>query len=277
MPATDERPDHACLLHHPPGDGRPWVRADDGYRTCSKCLDRLRDTLRDIRRLYGTLNATPGAHTDTSSRPTPGFASRPAANMNVVVMRDPRSLPYEAPLSTDGVQYVWDPLADDTLEPGQYGPPGGAYVEKRDVWYGADGRPHTEQPRAMLSVPATLAGITAGIADLRDITPPRGDVPDLVRWLDNQLDWLTRQDWVPEPAAELHRLAAQLRGVDEPRRRIGRCPNTIDEGEHTRPCQAWLYAPLRGDTIVCHACGRRWERDEWLNLGDLLGDAQAAS
>lgn len=256
---NQERPNGSCILHQPPDKGRPWARADDGYKTCSGCLDRLRDTLRDISRLYARLNAAPGAHADTSGRGSPGFTSRPAANLNVIVMRDRRSLPYEARLDT--VQYVWDPRADD----GE-----GAYTEKRDVWIAADGRAHTEQARAPLSVPATLAGIAAGIADMRGVTPPAGDVPHLVAWLDNQLDWLTRQDWVGEPAAELHRLAAQLRGVEEPRRRIGKCPNTLDEGEHTRPCQANLYAPLRGDTITCHACGRRWPRDTWLNLGDLL-------
>lgn len=255
MNDTTTRPDGSCLLHHPPADGKPCARADDGYRTCSACLDRLRTALRDIRGLYANLNATPGAHGDVAGRATPGFTSRPAANLNVIVMRDRRSLPYE--VARDTVDYVWDPDAD-------------AYTEKRDVWIAADGRAHTEQARATLSVPATLAGIAQGIADLRHLTPPCAQVPDLVRWLDNQLDWLTRQDWVAEPAVELHRLVAQLRGVEQPRRRIGECPNTLDEGDTTRQCKAPLFAPLRGDTIVCHACGRRWERHQWLNLGDLL-------
>lgn len=270
MPEHEPRPSWACQLHRPPTDGQPWMKADGGYTTCDGCLNRLRSTLRDIGTGYARLAATPGGSGDHGGRGAPGFRSTPAANLNVVAMRDPRSLPYETKM--DLTVYVWDPLADLTLEPGQHGPPAGAYVEKREVWLGQDGRTHTEQARAVLSVPGALAGICRGIADMRDLTYPRGGVDTLTRWLDNQLDWLTRQDWVAEPAAELRRLAAQIRGVHEPRRRIGPCPNTIDEGDHTRVCGAPLYAPVRDDTIWCHApgCGRRWPRDKWLDLGQIM-------
>lgn len=98
-------------------------------------------------------------------------------------------------------------------------------------------------------------------------------VGDLTRWIDNQLDWVTRQEWVVDVADEIRELAAQLRGVEEPRRRVGRCPNTLDEGETTRECGTPLYAPLAGaraDSIRCHACGRRWHESEWPDLGDLI-------
>jgi hypothetical protein len=41
----------------------------------------------------------------------------------------------------------------------------------------------------------------------------------------------------------------------------------------TRECGAPLYAPAEGsDVIACGACGRRWERAEWLHLGELVPD-----
>jgi len=50
---------------------------------------------------------------------------------------------------------------------------------------------------------------------------------------------------VTELDIALRRLVAQLRPVTgDPRRPIGLCPNTIDDGEHTRECGTRLYAPL---------------------------------
>ena len=269
---TDEpRPSWACQLHRPPKPGQDWMKTDDGYTTCGGCLNNLRSTLRNIGDMYARLDARPGNNGEHDGRGAPGFGSCPPATLTVVAMRDPRTLPYA--IAQDDTVYVCDPNADHTLQPGQYGPPRGEYTERRDVWYGADGRPHQESDHGVLSVPATLAGIAAGIADMRDLTAPRRDVPALIRWLDNQLDWLTRQNWVAEPAGEIHRLAAQIRGVNEPRRRIGVCPNIIDEGATTRPCRAALFAPLRTDSISCTTCKRVWHRSEWLRLGDLLNAA----
>lgn len=268
---TEPRPSWACQLHRPPKPGQSWMKADPSYTTCGGCLNNLRSTLRDIGDLYARLDATPGGSGEHGSRGAPGFGSRPPASLTVVAMRDRRTLPYA--LARDAVTYVFDPNADHVLQPGQLGPPRGEFTERREVWYGADGRPHQESDHGVLSVPATLAGIAAGIADMRELQAPAGGVPEVVRWLDGQLDWLTRQDWVGEPAGELHRLAAQIRGVNEPRRRIGTCPNVIDEGATTRPCTAPLYAPLRTDSISCNACKRVWHRSEWLRLGDLLNAA----
>lgn len=247
------------------------MKADDGYASCSACLDRLRRTLRDISEGWAKLDATPNSGGQHGGRGAPGFGSKPPANLSVVVMRDRRSLPYE--VSHDAVQYVWDPDADHTLRPDQHGPRRGEYVERREVWYGRDGRPHAEQAHALISIPATVAGICAGIAGMRDLTPPPGAVPALIRWLDGQLDWLTRQPWCAEPVAELNRLAVQIRGVHEPRRRIGSCPNVLDDGPTTRVCEAPLYAPVRGDAISCRTCGRVWQRADWLRLGSILRDA----
>jgi len=188
----------------------------------------------------------------------------------VVAVRDWRS---SRSVSEDATVYVWDPLADDVLEPGQLGPPRGAYVAKRRGWRGADGRIHAESQRPPLSVLAELFTLARHVAEARGLDGPmRLTVADISRWLDGQLDWVTRQAGVVAFDRVLRELTSQLRPLTgEPRpKRIGNCPNVIDEGETTRECKTPLFAPLRGDEIHCRACGRRWPRDEWLSLGRTL-------
>ena len=268
---STERPTWACLLHRSPSEDHDWVKADPGYRTCSGCLDKLRADLLDVGKRYHQLNARPGASGEQGGRGTPGYGSRPPASVHIIAMRDPRSRAYE--VSTDGVQYIWDPLADTTLEPGQYGPPSGAYVGKQEVWFGADGRGHREESRPVRSVPYTLASLAELIAEERDMTIGARSVRTLVAWLDNQLDWVTRHELVTDFAADIRALLGQLKPVtgDPSRRHIGYCPNTIDQGDETRTCSAKLYAPLRDDTITCQSCGRQWPRPEWEHLGAMLG------
>ena len=233
----EERPAGSCLLHPPPREGRPWARADDGYRTCSGCLDRLRETLGEVNRRFHLLDPAPGQSGEPSGRGAPGFGSRSPASEHVIAMRDPRS------------------------------------SRTAKVWKAADGKFHTEQERPPLSVPGELDTLAWGIADERGIDGPKSlAVADLVRWIDAQLDWVTRRDSVVALALQLRELSAQLKPVTgEPgRRHIGLCPNVLDEGEHSRECEARLYAPLRGDEISCRACGRVWPREEWLRLGNLL-------
>jgi hypothetical protein len=257
---TEERPDGACLLHPPPREGRPWTRADDHYRTCSSCLDRLRDLLRDINRRYHLLNPAPGQTGDHGGRGAPGFGSRSPASEHVIAMRDTRSVSY--------------PVVDEWYEPLKL--PANLFGHDRRTTGNIDhtAKPYREQDNPPRSVPKALASICGMVAEDRDMTPPpaHATVPDLVRWIDQQLDHITRQAWVADVAGELRGLDAQLRPVTgEPgRRHIGLCPNVIDEGEHSRACEAKLYAPLRGDEIRCRTCGRVWPRDEWLRLGNLL-------
>lgn len=271
---TIERPDWACLLCPPPRQPGRWRPADPGYRTDSGCLDTLRDRLRDIAERHHRLDPRPGADNDHRGRGAPGFGSRAPASDHVIAMTDRRSKPCET--SWDAIAYVFDPLADTTLQPGQHGPPGGAYVQKREVWYGADGRPHAEQETPPRCVPLVLAGIAGLIAEDRDLTAPAThQVADLVRWIDRHLDHVTRQPWVADVADDLRELHDQLKPVtgDPGRRTIGACPNTIDDGPTTRECGSRLFAPLRGDEIRCRTCGRTWPREEWLRLGNLLGQA----
>ena len=241
-----------CLLCPPPKQGSRLRPADAGYKTCTTCYDALRATLSDVRDRYLLLDASPGVGS-TEGRGAPGFGSRPPANPHIIVMTDWRSKSCE--VSHDAIAYVYDP---DT----------GEAIDKREVWYGADGRPHSEQERPVRSVPGTLASLAHLVAEERGITPPPTRlVTVLVRWLDGQMDWITRQELVADFFRDLRDLQAQLRPVTgDKRQRIGVCPNTVDEAE----CGATLHAPTCGDSIVCPACERAWHRPEWLELGRQL-------
>ena len=238
-PHGSERPEPAsrCLLHPPPREGRPWARRDPGYVTCSDCLDRLRDGLREIVRRWLVLDPRPGASGEHGSRGAPGFGSRSPGSDHVIAMRDARS------------------------------------TTTARVWVGSDGKVHREALRPPMSVLGELADMADHVAQAREMTGPTAlDVAVIARWLDGQLDWITRQGGVVEFARVVRDLVAQLRPLTgEPRaKRVGECPNTIDEGEHTRECKAPLYAPIKGDEIQCRACGAKWARELWRRLGQIL-------
>lgn len=287
-PPTDSlvRPDWACVTCMPSTSGHSWTQATRGYRTCDGCLDRLRETLHDIVNRYYKLDTRPGANADPESRGAPGFGSRPPASPHIISMRDKRSKSYE--VAVDGTLYdEWVPVEDPEndveawsrpLPKGVHGPvePPGKYTRAREVWFAADGRAHQEQERPPRSIHHALDSLATMIAEDRGMTPTFGTVADLARWLDRQLDYITRQDWVADVANELHDLLAQLKPVTgDKRQKIGKCPNTItlDDGEHTKECGHPLYAPTdnaRDDTIRCRACGRAWPRPEWERLLDML-------
>lgn len=232
-----DRPQDACILHRPPLDNRSWVRADPGYRTCSGCLDRLRQHLREVADRYARLDPSPGASGD-HGRGAPGFGSRSPASDHIIAMTDPRS------------------------------------SRTAKAWVGGDGRVHCEAEHPPLSVHGELNTLAWVIADERGIAGPddRADVPALVRWIDAQLDWATRCELCSHIAEVVRGLLAQLRpvtGAPKPRY-IGSCPTALDDDT---VCGTRLYAPLRGDTISCRGCGRRWSRPEWLHLGQVLQEA----
>lgn len=242
LPPELERPSSACVLCPAPRDGAPWRSADRGYRTCSPCLDRVRETLRDIVRRYAMLDPTPGATGTGGGRGAPGFGSRSPASDHVIAMLDRRS------------------------------------SATARTWVAADGRVHREPERPPLSVANVLELACWHIAEHRGVAGPaeRCSVDDLVRYLDAHLDWATRQDLVVDLWHWLRALQTQLRPVTgDQRARIGRCPSTLDEGEQTRECGAPLYAPTKGDTIACGSCGRAWPRPEWEQLGRMLADGAA--
>jgi hypothetical protein len=236
-PQSYERPPRACLLCPPPRRVGAWHLADDGYRTCAACLDRVREQLREVGARWAVLDPRPGAQGEQGGRGAPGFGSRSPGSDHVIAMRDDRS------------------------------------TTVARVWRGSDGKIHRESERPPQSVRGVLGRMAFYVAEARDMTGPTPwSVPKIVEWLDDQLDWITRQDGVVEFSRAVRELLAQLRPMTgEPgARKIGQCPNTLDEGEHTRECRADLRAPLRGDEIRCRACGRRWPAAEWLQLGRTL-------
>lgn len=238
MHDTTERPKSACATCPPPSKVGHWRIADSGYRTCSGCYDKLRQMLTDITTRYQLLDPRPGASGEHGGRGAPGFGSRAPASEHIIAMRDRRSSPVAR------------------------------------TWLGKDGRLHQESERPPLSVHNVLDLIAWDVAEARGVDGPTAalDVHELCRWIDGHMDWITRHDTVVEVHQMLRDLLGQLRPVtgDPSPRHIGLCPNTVDEGDTTRSCQARLYAPTRGDSIVCKTCSREWPRSEWLRLGDLL-------
>jgi hypothetical protein len=190
-----------------------------------------------VRDRFAVLDPRPGAQGGDGGPRPPGFGSRSPASDHVVAVRDWRS------------------------------------SRLARTWRGADGRVHRESPRPPLSVLAELFTLARHVADARGMEgPAQLTVADIARWLDGQLDWVTRQGGVVSFDRVLRELVSQLRPLTgEPRpKRVGLCPNTIDEGETTRECKTPLYAPLKGDEIRCWACSRTWPREEWLGLGRTL-------
>jgi hypothetical protein len=211
----------------------------------------LRKQLHEITHRYEQLDPAPASGDGTRSRP--GFGSHPPASLHILAITDPRSKPCE--VARDAVQYV-------------LGPDGEA-VDKVEVWFGADGRAYQESSHPVVSPAARLGGWAAWISEETGHTLTARTVPDLVAWLDRRLDWLTRQEEITEFAVDVRRLAGELMSVTgDPRYPVGRCPNTIDEGDHTRECGARLW--LHGETVRCHACDRPWPRSKWMELADLL-------
>lgn len=233
------RPSWACVLCPPP-KGPAWWPADNGYRTCSRCLDSLREQLSDISRRYLMLDPRPGGAPEQGGRGAPGFGSRAPGSVHIMAMRDRRSSP------------------------------------DARVWIGKDGRVHQEPERPPLSVWGVLDGVCWSIAEARGVNGPdsAADVHELTRWADRHLDWLTRQELVVDVAGDIRLLLAQLKPVTgEPSKaKVGHCPNETEGGT---ACGAILRAPTSGDVISCRQCGREWPRPEWEHLGRLIGQLSA--
>lgn len=236
------RPTWACATCVPPSPTRTWTRADQGFATCSPCYDRIRERLKEVAFRFVQLDPRPGGTGEAGSRGAPGFVSRPPLNLHIVSMRDHRS------------------------------------SQDSKVWVAGDGRVHAEDAHPPIGVWAALNTVGWAIAEHRGVNGPADgdDVYELLRWIDRHVDHITRHaQLVTELDTTLRELLAQLRPVTgDSRKRIGICPNTLDQGDTSRLCEAPLFAPVNGsDVIRCGACGRYWERSEWLHLGDLLNSA----
>jgi len=270
---SNERPDWACQLHQEPSEGHFWKQADEGWRTCEACLVKVRDVIKDIRRLYSKLDVTPGAMQETGSRGAPGFGSKPGASLHVVSMRDKRSVSYEVGVDTvayENWRYDPDGWVIKELPLGVQGPEArGVYTTKREGWKARDGKVHSEQARPPRSVPKVLESLAQMIAEAWGREFPTGTVDQLCHWLDVSMDYVTKQGWCADVDEELRQLRAQLRPVSGEGRKnkILECPNIVDEDDHTRVCGANLYEPNRNGVIKCHACKREWSRDKWEGHG----------
>lgn len=225
-----DRPENACLTHKPPREGQSWRIADKGYRTCGSCYDRIHSWLSPL---------------------TMDVADRPDSIPGLYALLDPQ--PGHGDAGRRGPGFSSRSPASDHV------------ISMRDH------RSTRLLPEDPHSIPGVLRAWCVMLADERDLALPSLNVGTMAGFLDAHLDWITRQDWVDDLHAELRELHSQLKTAGgEPRHVVGACPNTIDEGEHTRYCGARLYAPLYGDAITCWACNRTWARREWLRLGDLL-------
>lgn len=239
-PQSYERPERACVLHPPPRRVGAWRLADEGYRTCSDCLDHVREQLREVGTRWAVLDPRPGAQGEQGGRGAPGFGSCSPGSDHVIAMRDDRS------------------------------------SRSARVWIGSDGKVHRESQRPPLSVQGELGAMARFVADARGMAGPGSwDVPAVVAWLDGQLDWITRQAGVVEFARTVRELVSQLRPVTGERRAVyvGKCPNPVEQGDEVRSCGARLYAPQGSDEIreiQCRTCERRWDPSEFLHLGRTL-------
>jgi hypothetical protein len=144
------------------------------------------------------------------------------------------------------------------------------------AWVAGDGKVHLEQERPPLNAVSELEREAVDIAERQSMDPPNPDstLDELIRFVDRHTDWITRHaDVVVELDRVLRALLAQLRPATGDKRpaKIGDCPNVLDRGDKTEVCGSPLFAPGgSSETISCHSCGRRWERSEWLRLGDLM-------
>lgn len=229
-----DRPDSACQLHTPPTGTRPWTRAEPGFTTCGACAEKLEDRLLDIARRYARLDPSPGAAGDYGSRGSPGFGSKPPLNVHVVAVTDPRS----------------------------------SSVAK--VWVAGDGKVHRESERPPLCVFNELDTLAWDVCERRGFESGHGQdrVAGLCDWLIRQLDWVTRQSDVVAFNRSVRSIVTKLMPLTgDPRIWVAKCPNTLNDadGEHTHYCDANLYFPTSGDTIMCGnpACQRKWHRPEW--------------
>jgi hypothetical protein len=229
----DGPPRGVCVTHHRPLPGDPPEPATPGCFTCLACRQDLRCLLAPCTR-------------DDAGRPVsiPGLY---------------------ATLSTIP---GWSPTGGERLAGfGPRSPANDHIIAMRDP------RSARVRPGDPHSVPGVLAGWVARVLVERPRIPPARSVGAMSVMLAEHVDFIVSRPWVVEFHLDVTALARQLRAVNEPRRGIGRCPNTITEGDSTRVCGAMLYAPVNGsDVIECWAvqCQRKWTRRQWLSLSDQL-------
>lgn len=184
------------------------------------------------------LDPSPQGAAMDGTRGAPGFGSRAPGSDHIIAMMDRRS------------------------------------SAESHVWVAADGKIHREDSNPPLSVFSVLDTWVWDVAERRDFDHRQlSSVKTVCQWLDNQLDWMCRQDSIVDFHEDIRKLLKQLRPVTGAKAvYIGSCPN-VPEGPRPVVCGARLYAPQTGETITCGACGQRWTRSGWEKLAQDLADA----
>lgn len=240
-PDWPERPATACVLCPRPLWRRGswyWPEPPRGYRTCDPCLARLRGRLTELAERYARLDPTRGVGDGT--RGAPGYASASPANDTIIAITDPRS------------------ERRDPTDPRSVPRELAAWIVR--IWW-----QHNSPERWPLSLYRERRSVARLPADHHP-----HDVAGACEWIDQHLDWATRRDDVTDLAIDLRRLIGQLKSIEEPKHSIGPCPGEMETPGGPTRCGAMLRAPERGDTVHCNRCGSKWERSQWLFLGDLM-------
>lgn len=213
---------HLCREDRRPGGVLCWDHHDELGRILDP--DYLGD--RDLERaasipvLWSRLDPTPTV-SGLADRRAPGFASEPPCRLDVIVMRDPRSVAY--------------PVVE--------------------VWYEAGDldSPHYEDEAALRAVEKAVAGLAdaiwealgydllwAGLGRLGP--PPRRTVAEHCRWLHTHLHQLTASDDATDLFRDLAELHDQLRpAAGDPK------PRPVAD------CTGWVLDPITREKIECGA------------------------
>lgn len=82
-------------------------------------------------------------------------------------------------------------------------------------------------------------------------------VDEAFRRLHAHWDWITRQEWVSDLAAQAHVVLGQVRSANgiRPPAKVGECWASTEDGV----CGATIYAPASGSVATCPRCGAQYE------------------
>lgn len=203
----------------------------DAY-ACADCQKRLVRKLAEIETYLTIVNPNP-VHIGQEPH-AKGYESTPPLRLDVVAMLDPRT----EINGSSGATYE-DGIDHDELDeiPNIGADLGGWYrvlVEEHPDWEGA------------------RVGAWDGWAL---------DVADVLR---SRCDWVARQPWVDEFAADVGRVHSALRRacLDLPPDPVGECIALLSDGE----CRGDVYATRDHDGVKCSRCGRLYYGNDLVRL-----------
>lgn len=149
-------------------------------------------------------------------------------------------------------------------------------LDNRRIWSRVSGW-YSDERRGTIGL---LDDYVRRVVDERNLTST--GIPTVaaeIAFLHRHLAWIIDQPWVTEFNDTLHTILRDLRLLagEYPPKPIGRCPAEYIDNGHVVTCAAPLYAPLIGDIVQCRFCRTYWTRDQWLLLGRILEQQDAAS